>query len=312
MPKISGFCLTTNSLERGYPVIESITSFLPMVDELIVIDGGSTDGTIEAIQAIGDSKIRIISDETTKWEDDWAYGRMTRNFDRGYQECSGDIAVKFDIDYVAHEGTWNGRLCSDFRKDCKFALDTKKLILAFTRKNLILPNSYFVKKIKTLGVNKTLVKELSLNVRYGLDLEGWSWGNEPVIFDHEENGVNFGKLLRTRNVSYEPCCDIYNYGFMFQTMEQVKNIRLRHMLAEARQQEVLYTTIEQPIPAYTIAQLTENPNLVWDKFVSENEANMRRFQVPMVLGEHPKVIQDKIRALTPEQQGYNFWGIKII
>jgi len=54
-----------NSFIYGYPVIESIRSVLPLCDEFIAVVGRSTDGTREAIEAIGSPKIRIID---TEWD----------------------------------------------------------------------------------------------------------------------------------------------------------------------------------------------------------------------------------------------------
>jgi len=63
--KVSGFTYMRNSFIYGYPVIESIQSVLPLCDEFIAVVGRSTDGTREAIEAIGSPKIRIID---TEWD----------------------------------------------------------------------------------------------------------------------------------------------------------------------------------------------------------------------------------------------------
>jgi hypothetical protein len=58
--KISGFTFVRNAVKYDYPVIESIQSILPIVDEFIVNVGHSEDGTLELIQSISSPKIRII------------------------------------------------------------------------------------------------------------------------------------------------------------------------------------------------------------------------------------------------------------
>jgi len=58
--KVSGFTFVKNAIKYGYPVIESINSVLPLVDEMIVCLGDSEDGTNQLIEGIGSDKIRII------------------------------------------------------------------------------------------------------------------------------------------------------------------------------------------------------------------------------------------------------------
>ena len=94
----SAFAISKNVDSQGYPYIESIKSFLPVVDEMIIVDS-STDGSTEKIQALS-NKIRIVKEP---WEDNWSYWRMNHNFDRGFRECKGDIVMKFDCDRVLHE-----------------------------------------------------------------------------------------------------------------------------------------------------------------------------------------------------------------
>ena len=58
--KIGAFTYVRNGNTFGYPFIESIKSLLPLVNEYVVVIGDSTDGTREAVEAISDSKIKII------------------------------------------------------------------------------------------------------------------------------------------------------------------------------------------------------------------------------------------------------------
>ncbi len=48
--KISGFTFVHNALEGGYPIREAMQTILPYVDEIVVIDMGSIDGTKEFIK----------------------------------------------------------------------------------------------------------------------------------------------------------------------------------------------------------------------------------------------------------------------
>ena len=58
--KISGFTIIKNAIINDYPIVEAITSILPVVDEMIVLAGDSTDGTKELIQNINSDKIRVF------------------------------------------------------------------------------------------------------------------------------------------------------------------------------------------------------------------------------------------------------------
>ncbi len=58
--KVSGFTFVKNAVKYGYPVVESISSLLPLVDEMIVCLGDSEDKTNELIAAIGSNKIKIV------------------------------------------------------------------------------------------------------------------------------------------------------------------------------------------------------------------------------------------------------------
>ncbi len=64
--KVTGFTIIRNAIKFDYPVVEAITSILPICDEFIVAVGNSEDDTLNLIKNINSHKIKIIE---TVWDD---------------------------------------------------------------------------------------------------------------------------------------------------------------------------------------------------------------------------------------------------
>ena len=100
--KVSGFTFIRNAVRYDFPVIEAITSTLPIVDEFIVNVGKSDDGTLELIRSIPSDKVRIVEsvwDESLK-KDGLIYSQQTNI---ALAQCTGDWAVYVQGDEVIHE-----------------------------------------------------------------------------------------------------------------------------------------------------------------------------------------------------------------
>ncbi len=288
--KISGFTLTTNATKFGYPFIESIKSFLPVVDELIVVDGGSTDDTIKMIEAIGDKKIRIINDEFTKWEDDWTYSRMGKNKQRGYSECKGDVVIKFDADWILHEHSIQYNTLLD---DIEYMILRGKLSMVMCRKCINLQGESFLKKQKTIAVNKSLCEALNISVDYRLNKEVNNWAFEPVgTFDSKRK-----MLLDSKKDMCGSDVIIYNYGFFFSTIKQIGWARKRHIDAENREKGKDFVITEQKaFDAYL-------KSLIGYRDKMKESGGL----FDMELTKHPAVIQKMIENVKINQQGYSFF-----
>lgn len=100
--RISAFTFLRNGIRFDYPFVESIRSALPLVDEYVVALGDCDDGTREAIEAIGDPRIRIIP---TQWNE----AMTDRGFVYGQQKmiahycCRHEWALYLEGDEVLHE-----------------------------------------------------------------------------------------------------------------------------------------------------------------------------------------------------------------
>ena len=64
--KVTGFTIIRNAIKYDYPVVEAITSVLPVCDEFLVSVGNSEDGTLDLIKSINSSKIKIME---SIWDD---------------------------------------------------------------------------------------------------------------------------------------------------------------------------------------------------------------------------------------------------
>jgi len=69
--KVSGFTFIRNASQNDYPIVEAISSVLPLCDEFIVAHGNSNDDTLDLVRSIKSDKIKIID---TIWEDDLREG----------------------------------------------------------------------------------------------------------------------------------------------------------------------------------------------------------------------------------------------
>jgi len=101
---ISGFTFLRNGSKLHYPIIESIRSALPLVDEFVIAlgDSDADDDSREQILAIGSDKLRIID---TVWDlDKYPRGmEHAHQTDIAKQACSGDWLLYLQGDEVLHE-----------------------------------------------------------------------------------------------------------------------------------------------------------------------------------------------------------------
>jgi len=90
--KVSGFSFIHNALAGGYPIIQAIESVRDYVDDIVIVDCQSDDGTRRLLERLG---VRIIEGQ---WGND--AGETLKVAHALNIECSGDIIVHFEADEV--------------------------------------------------------------------------------------------------------------------------------------------------------------------------------------------------------------------
>jgi len=102
--KVAGFTFIRNAVKNDYPIVEAITSILPVCDEFIVMLGNSEDETGDLIRGINSPKIKIID---SVWDDSLRDGGLVFavETDRALRAISPDADWAFSIqgDECVHE-----------------------------------------------------------------------------------------------------------------------------------------------------------------------------------------------------------------
>lgn len=102
--KVTGFTIIRNAIKYDYPVVEAITSVLPVCDEFLVSVGNSEDGTMQLIKSIDSPKIRIME---SVWDDSLREGGKLLSIETNKAfdaiDKSSDWCFYIQSDEVIHE-----------------------------------------------------------------------------------------------------------------------------------------------------------------------------------------------------------------
>jgi len=104
--KVTGFTFIRNALKFDYPVVEAITSIMPVCDDFVVAVGNCEDNTRDLVQNINKQKIKIVD---TVWDDSPEMKKGGKVFaaetDKAFKNIPEDSDWAFYIqgDEVIHE-----------------------------------------------------------------------------------------------------------------------------------------------------------------------------------------------------------------
>lgn len=102
--KVSGFTIVRNAIKYDYPVVEAISSILPVCDEMVVSVGNSEDETLTLIKSINSNKVKIVH---SIWDDTLRKGGrvLAIETDKAFAQIAPESTWAFYIqaDEVFHE-----------------------------------------------------------------------------------------------------------------------------------------------------------------------------------------------------------------
>jgi hypothetical protein len=200
--KISGFSFVRNGVTLSYPVVESVRSILPIVDEYVIAvgEGDADDTTRKDIAAIGDPKLRIID---TRWEEKY--------FDRGIinamqtdiakNACSGDWLFYLQADEVVHE-----RYLPVVQQRCAELLGKAEI------EGLLFRYKHFWGDYSHYHTGHGWYPREIRVIRNRTDIHSWQSAQSFRRFDHYENPRQPDGHHKLTVASVE--AEIYHYGWV--------------------------------------------------------------------------------------------------
>lgn len=100
--RVSGFSMIRNAVLMGYPILESIKSVLPLVDEFVIGVGQSDDQTKDMILSLNNPKIKIFD---SLWDTSKTRGGLilSEKTNEALARCENDWCLYIQADEVLHE-----------------------------------------------------------------------------------------------------------------------------------------------------------------------------------------------------------------
>jgi len=325
--KISVFTCVLNPDFWCFPYLEAIKSYLELADEVIIVDGGSNDGSLEKIHKIFDNdnpktrcwvfdegggehfgasmdymeavekNIKHINIIRLHWPWDFKQREFPLHLNYGLDNCTGDWVIKFDIDFVLHDFD----AIAIKRKLKEHNDNTRVMVATFSRLNLLNRWQGFTKNELPWIIHKKFTKN---SVRFGVEIgdkqSDWS---QTIKVKEIKNGIPYGEkfIIDTNFCEVKDILRLGNRVFNYDSIFRDK-IKCEAWFCRAARAYRLETG--KPIYGKTDKDAWELWKEIRMQYKVKRKENLK-------IGDHPIFIQDKIKNMTPDMWGYNNWDWKL-
>jgi len=187
--KVSGFTFIRNALLFDYPFLESLSSLLPLCDEVVVAVGRSDDETLEKLQSLQSQKITLIE---TVWDENLRSGGaiLAQQTNIALDRVKGDWAIYLQADEVLHEKDY-----TVIRRAMEAHLQDHRV------EGLLFSYKHFYGSYDYVGVSREWYRNEIRVVQTGIGVRSWG----------DAQGFRIeGRKMRVKPVD----ATIYHYGWV--------------------------------------------------------------------------------------------------
>tara|TARA_B100001250_G_scaffold13960_1_gene12218 strand:- start:36429 stop:37250 length:822 start_codon:yes stop_codon:yes gene_type:complete len=207
------------------------------------------------------------------WPQEFSFELIGEIFQQGFDKSNGDWVIRMDIDYFFHEKD-KEKLINSLNKY------PDQPALAFPQYQFFTPERYQIKTRLCLAINKKKFPQIKFNGGGDLCL--------PTLNNKVIEPVN------VKNVNIP----VYQYDSMFRTKEIIKEDRARFARAWHRR-----------FGEYSDRGGPE-PEEAYEAWLNMITVKYKKHTLKTTINKHPKFIQKKLKNLSPDQFGFNGFGLE--
>lgn len=231
------------------------------------------DNYIQCLESASHLCDRVLTvDGNRTWPEEFNWPIIGEHFQWGYENCDADWVIHLDCDFVFHE--------KDHAAVRRLLKNSGASAVMFYKKQFILPDRYNVKSRLALAVNKG---------QYGNRIRFDAGGDlcQPSLD---------GELIKISELAPAQV-GFWNYEKLTKTKAQI-------MDDVGRMDRAYYTHFGEFL--YSTNGHDDSAFEGWYEMIAGRFAKPHEH---IKLEAHPAVMQDLIRSLTPNQFGYNGFGL---
>jgi glycosyltransferase involved in cell wall biosynthesis len=294
--KIAAFLPVTNAVKRGDTFIEAILSHLYWADEVVVVDGDSTDGTVEAIQALPQyeqGKIRII---TREWDqENWSWAEFCKAWNYGLENTDADWVAAGESDHIFHQDQ-----AKRLRQEVEREQGKGKAVIKCQKLQSGAVTNWFSKSQMYYIIHKAKYPKIKygFDPSFKTDLCHPIW-HEDAYYEDIPQGEAIIEGSALEGLIGGTGADLYNYLWTFKTLDMVVSERVKANKGWNRFRG--FTEVyKQTKP--------EDEESVRAQVLGQIMAVREKANRIIPISEQPEVMHEAItKRLKPEHIGHQLW-----